>query len=139
MYQDHERGLIGENIACEYIIQDGMEIIERNFRCKMGEIDIIAKDKDELVFIEVKTRGQKKYGTPSEAVGKTKKKHIYRVAEYYLMINHIENVFCRLDVIEIYMEGELCKVNHLKNAILERPNEEKYEELDEEYEFEEYD
>lgn len=122
MYIRHETGKIGEDLACEYILKKNFEIIERNFRCKIGEIDIIAKDKDELVFIEVKTRSQNKYGNPSDAVDKYKKKHIYHAAEYYMMINRIENVFCRLDVMEVFMYDSGTKINYLKNCILEKPH-----------------
>lgn len=93
------------------------EILDANF----GEIDIIAKDKDELVFIEVKTRSQNEYGTPADAVDKRKKKHIYHAAEYYLLIRRLEKVFCRIDVIEVYVSEKNIKVNHIKNSIMEKP------------------
>ena len=121
MYRDHETGKEGEDIACEYLLKHKIELIERNFRCKMGEIDIIAKEGKELVFIEVKTRGQKHYGTPAEAVNRRKKRHIYHVAEYYLMLHHIENVYCRIDVIEVYLHGKEVKINHIRNCISDRP------------------
>lgn len=88
---------------------------------KCGEIDIIAKDKEELVFIEVKTRSQKIYGRPADSIDKKKKKHIYHTAEYYMLINRLENKFCRIDVIEVYFCNATFKINHLKNCILERP------------------
>ena len=118
---NQELGDKGEEIAAKYVEMMGFEIIERNFRCKLGEIDLIIKDKDELVFVEVKTRGQKMYGTPGEAVNKQKKNHIYHVAEYYLMMNHLEHVFCRIDVIEIYKTEKSYFVNYLKNCVLDRP------------------
>lgn len=61
MYKSHELGLQGENIATRYLIQNNYVIVERNFNCYFGEIDIIAKDKNEFVFIEVKTRTTNKY------------------------------------------------------------------------------
>ena len=121
MYKRHETGKYGEYIACEFLIKNNYEIFLRNFRCKIGEIDIIAKDKDELVFVEVKTRKQKKYGTPAEAVDNRKRQHIFFVAEYFLMVNRIENVYCRIDTIEIYILDEKIKINHIKNSLLERP------------------
>ena len=78
MYLDNqELGRIGEELATKYLAQNKYKIIERNFRCKQGEIDIIAYDlrNKELVFFEVKTRSNFKYGRPSEAVTKVKKKH----------------------------------------------------------------
>lgn len=121
MYKRHETGKDGEVFACDFLIKNGYEIILRNFRCKVGEIDIIAKDKDEIVFVEVKTRKQSEFGLPAEAVDKRKRTHMFFVAEYFLMINHIENIFCRFDVIEVYIKKDKFKINHIKNCISERP------------------
>lgn len=71
--QFYKYGILGEDLASNYLENIGYKIIERNFLCKQGEIDIIAKDKDEYVFIEVKTRSNRCYGRPSEAVNKLKK------------------------------------------------------------------
>ncbi len=138
MNLDYEIGKLGEEYACTYIEKMGMEIIERNFRCKMGEIDIIAIDGEELVFIEVKTRGQLLFGMPSEAVGNVKKKHIYRVAEYYLMLHHLETIFCRIDVIEVFLYEKVYKVNYIKNSVLEKPHSKEREDWKEENEFREF-
>ena len=120
MYERHEIGKIGEDIACRYLLQEGYKIIERNFECLQGEIDIIAKDKNYLVFIEVKTRTNKIYGEAKEAVDKPKKKHIYRSAEYYVYIHKLENEPIRIDVIEVYKRKEKYFVNHIKQAITEK-------------------
>lgn len=121
MYQRHEIGKIGEDIATRYLEQIGYEIIQRNFECKIGEIDIIAKDKEEIVFVEVKTRASTLYGQPKDAVDVTKKKHIYRTAEFYIYIRHLEKYSVRIDVIEVYKKEGKFKVHHIKNAITERP------------------
>lgn len=121
MYQRHETGKVGEDIATTYLQQIGYEIIQRNFECKQGEIDIIAKDKDEIVFVEVKTRASALYGEPKDAVDRIKKKHIYRSAEFYIYIKHLENHPVRMDVIEVYKKQGKFKVHHIKNAITERP------------------
>lgn len=121
MYERHETGKIGEEIAVAYLKQNGYQIIERNFECRQGEIDIIAKDKNDLVFVEVKTRSSALYGLPKEAVDKTKKKHIYRSAEYYIYRKHLENYPIRIDVIEIFKKQGIFKVHHIKQAITERP------------------
>ena len=86
MYQRHILGKIGENIAIKYLENNGYKIVDKNFECRQGEIDIIAKEKNELVIIEVKTRKSLEYGNPVDAVDKNKRKHIYKVAEYYLYI-----------------------------------------------------
>lgn len=121
MYQRHETGKIGEDIAVRYLNEKGYQIIERNFECIQGEIDVIAKDKKELVFIEVKTRASALYGLPKEAVDKTKKKHIYKSAEYYIYLKHLENTPIRIDVIEVYKKNDKYKLNHIKQAIIEKP------------------
>lgn len=114
LYKKHKIGMYGEDKAVEYIKQIGYEIIQRNFRCKIGEIDIIAQDKDEIVFIEVKTRTNMKYGKPIEAVNKTKKKHIYKAIQYYCINEDIEHICIRIDAIEVYLKNGICKINHLK-------------------------
>ena len=82
--QRQELGKEGEDFAADYLQKQGYEIIDRNFECKQGEIDIIAKDKNEYVFIEVKTRQNLHYGMPCEAVDERKQKHILNATKYYI-------------------------------------------------------
>lgn len=117
MYLRHRIGKIGENKATEYLEKLGYKIIERNFVAKQGEIDIIAKDKQELVFIEVKTRTNTLYGKPVEAVNEPKQKHLINTAKYYLYSKHLENEFVRFDVIEVYLKNNSIKINHIKQII----------------------
>ena len=117
MYQSHVVGKIGEEIAVKYLEDIGYEIIQRNYSCKLGEIDVIAKYKDELIIIEVKTRTSNLYGLPAEAVNDIKQKHIFKVAQYYLIKNKIEDTFVRIDVIEVYLnKNKTYKLNHIKQA-----------------------
>lgn len=119
MYQRHEIGRIGEDVAVQYLEEKSYEIVERNFECKQGEIDIIAKDdkQKEIVFIEVKTRTNRNYGEPIEAVTYYKQKHIIKSIEYYLYIKKLEKAFIRIDVIEVYHKREnRYHVHHIKNA-----------------------
>lgn len=109
-------GNIGEKISCIYLKNIGYEIIERNFNCRQGEIDIVAKDKNEYVFIEVKTRSNLCYGKPREAINSEKQNHIYRSTKYYLYKNGLNNVFVRFDVIEVYLVKDKYKLMHLKNV-----------------------
>ena len=112
-----ELGKAGEEVVCKYLQKKNYAIVKRNFTCKFGEIDIIAKDKEEMVFIEVKTRCSKKYGEAREAVDKYKKKHIKRAAEFYVMKYRLENKFIRFDVIEVYFrEGEFT-IHHIYNTM----------------------
>ena len=117
MYHAQEIGKIGEDKAAKYLEQKGYIILERNFSCKLGEIDIIALEKQEIVFIEIKSRLNKMYGPPAEAVNKQKLKHIYKTAQYYLYSRGLLNERCRIDVIEVYMQNNNFKINHLKQVI----------------------
>ena len=117
MYKKHVVGKNGEDIATEYLLNNNYEIIERNFNCKQGEIDVIAKDKDELVFIEVKTRTYMAYGSPVDAITYYKQKHILKTVEYYLYVKKLENEFVRIDVIEVYKKNSTYCINHIKGAI----------------------
>lgn len=117
MYIRHETGKLGEDLAVKYLEKVGYKVIERNFTCKQGEIDIIAIDKSEIVFIEVKTRTNIKYGSPAEAVDSIKQKHLVKAVKYYLYSRHLEKEFVRIDVIEIYIYEHKYRVNHIKQII----------------------
>ena len=117
MYFKQETGKTGEDLACKYLENLGYKIIKRNFMCRQGEIDIIAQDKDEKVFIEVKTRTSVKYGNPIDAVTKIKQKHMKKATEYYLYKNRIKNEYIRLDVVEVYLYKYTYKINHVKQII----------------------
>lgn len=117
MYKRHEIGKLGEDLACKYLQDKGYKIIERNFEARQGEIDIIAKDKEELVFIEVKTRSNISYGKPAEAVNEIKQNHLIKTIEYYIYSRHLEDEFIRIDIIEIYLWKNKYRVNHIKQVI----------------------
>lgn len=116
MYERHKVGMEGEDCVAQYLQKIGYKIIERNFSCKQGEIDFIAKDKNEYVFIEVKTRQNCNYGRPIEAVTNTKQKHIYNATKYYLYSHHLENNYIRFDVIEVYKNKSQFYINHIKQV-----------------------
>lgn len=131
MYKRHEIGINGEEIATNYLSDLNYQIYCRNFKSYFGEIDIIAIDKNELVFVEVKTRTQNLFGRPVEAVDVNKKHHIYRTAEYFLLLNNLENTLVRFDVIEIFItKNNDIKLSHIKNAILEKPRYKHVENVD---------
>ena len=96
-------GKIGEDIASKYLENRGYSIIERNFSCKNGEIDIIAFDNEtnEIVFIEVKTRTNINYGYPIEAVTKIKQKHIVSASKFFIYSHNLNKFNIRFDIIEI--------------------------------------
>ena len=109
-----EKGRLGEEIALKYISSKGGTIVEKNYRTKMGEIDLIARMNGELVFVEVKSRSNINYGYPCEAVNYKKKRKITNVAKYYILDNSLEDISVRFDVIEIYLTDK--KINHIVNA-----------------------
>lgn len=111
-------GKNGENIVCEYLKENNYEVIEKNFRAKHREVDIIVYDKikEELVFCEVKTRSNVKYGNPSEAVNKQKQNNIIKVAKYYSYKRKLKDVPIRFDVIEVFLNSRYYKINHIKRA-----------------------
>lgn len=110
-------GNTGEKLATEYLEKQGYTILERNFYCKQGEIDIIAKDKNEIVFIEVKSHSNKLFGIPSEAVTKQKIKHLFRTARYFLYKNKMINEYIRFDVVEILIKSGKFNINHIKQIV----------------------
>ena len=118
MYERHIVGKEGESITEKYLRGKNYEIIEKNYYCRQGEIDIIAKDKEELVFIEVKTRTNKNYGEPIDAVTYYKRKHLFKTIEYYLYIKKLENSFVRIDIIEILKKENKFYIRHIKNAMI---------------------
>ena len=112
--QRQELGKEGEDFAADYLQKQGYEIIDRNFECKQGEIDIIAKDKNEYVFIEVKTRQNLHYGMPCDAVDERKQKHIWNATRYYIYSHKLEDQYIRIDVIEIYKRKNRFYLHHIK-------------------------
>lgn len=107
----------GEDIAVDLLKSKDYKIIERNFRFGHGEIDIIAKDGEILVFIEVKTRKNLEFGQPEYAVTKNKQQQIRKISEAYLYEKKIMDVDCRIDVIAILLKKNLPpQINHIENA-----------------------
>ncbi len=91
-----------ERRAAEYLISRGLTILEYNYRCKIGEIDLIAQDKNYIVFVEVKYRQTKEQGWAVEAVDRRKQQRIMRVAQWYLVSTvHSVDVPCRFDVVAV--------------------------------------
>ena len=111
-----ELGHKGEDLACEYLIKNKYEIIERNRHfSKLCEIDIIAKFKNKTVFVEVKTRKTNTFGSPFESITKTKYNHIKTGVLFYVQENKIKDF--QIDVIGITLLPQL-KIEHLKNVSL---------------------
>ena len=112
-----ELGKIGEKRALKYLIKKKFKIIEQGFHLYKGEIDIIAYDRDTLVFVEVKTRRNYKYGRPEEAVTPAKQQQIRKIAQAFLTKNHIKDIKCRFDVLALrYDMDKKFKIEHFIDA-----------------------
>ena len=104
--QRRASGTLGENLAADYLKRQGYVILERNFANELGELDIIARDKDYLCIIEVKTRLSDAYGSPLEAITRHKQKKIIKVAQSYLKFKQMSNCQARFDVVAVmFNEG----------------------------------
>ena len=117
-HKTKEIGDIGEEFAVKYLKKKRYRIVARNFRKKYGEIDIIAENKNYLVFVEVKTRHSNSMTTASEAVDKRKQLRIIKTATTYLLENDTEK-YCRFDVCEVYVDKDSLKlesINYIENA-----------------------
>lgn len=108
-------GQTGEDLAVCYLENQGYTIVERNYRKRIGEIDIIARDGEYLVFIEVKTRSNRRFGSPFDAVDFRKQQQISRVALAFMTQHRFGEVPVRFDVIGVHLE-ESPKVELIKNA-----------------------
>lgn len=97
-------GQQGEEVAVSYLKAHGYKILERNFRCRSGEVDIIAEEKGDLVFVEVKSRSSKQYGNPAEAVTARKQVQISKAALHYLGDRHRGRA-ARFDVVAVQFSG----------------------------------
>ena len=98
-----ELGALGERLAAEHLERQGYRILERNFRCRMGEIDLIARRENELVFTEVKLRKDASHGEAREFVTASKQRKLLLTAEYYLAARPwTQELQARFDVIEVY-------------------------------------
>lgn len=110
-------GQLGEIAASEYLKNKGYKILGRNFRSKFGEIDLVAIDGDTLVFVEVKTRWNKAYGYPQEAVTPRKLRKIARTGEYFKLLNPQTPELLRIDVVAIEVEDDtVTSLELIKNA-----------------------
>lgn len=99
-------GQWGENLAADYLQKQGYRIVERNFRNRLGEIDIIAREGDTLCFVEVRTKTSLDQGHPLESISERKKKHMIRTAASYLKDKRLFDVDVRFDVVAVLPENE---------------------------------
>jgi putative endonuclease len=111
-----ELGRLGEELAYKKIRQLGYKKIIRNYRCPLGEMDLIANDGDTLAFIETKTRKGRSVGYAKEAVDGRKRRQLSKVALFYLKSNKLSEIKARFDVVAVSLEGEGPLIEVIKNA-----------------------
>jgi putative endonuclease len=111
-----EIGQRGEEMAVSFLKGLNYQILERNYRCKLGEVDIIARDNDTLVFIEVRTRSSLAFGLPQESINRRKRHQISKVALEFILRKKMKNTPARFDVIAISLEPGKEKVDHIRDA-----------------------
>lgn len=109
-------GKAGEQAVSLFLIRKGYSVLERNFRTRWGEIDLIARDKEDLVFVEVKTRRGTAFGTGAEAVVWRKQQKIIKTAQIYLRQKHLDAENLRFDVVEVNVKSNSTEFNHIVNA-----------------------
>ncbi|MDY6912416.1 MAG: YraN family protein [Chloroflexota bacterium] len=112
-------GAFGERVAGEYLKKHGYKILQTNFRCSGGEIDIVAQDGHCIAFVEVRTKRDWQYGTPEESITPTKKAKLIELAQTYVQENCEASQFWRIDVvaIEIGQRGQIARIELIQNAV----------------------
>ena len=114
--QRQKFGKESESMAARHLKKNGYKILEQNYRTKLGEIDIIAKDRDTLVFVEVKAKRSDRFGHPKEAVTLKKQRKISQVALIYLSATNQRNAKARFDVVAILATEDSTSIEIVKNA-----------------------
>lgn len=112
----HRKGRLGEDIAKEHLVRQGFNILEHGFRCKLGEVDLVAEKGKELYFIEVKTRWSSNYGNPLESITFVKQRQVIKAARFYLAKKRRPDTFCHLSAIGVDMSRAKPKVEFIKDA-----------------------
>ena len=112
-------GAGGEELAARELMRRGYVIRERNWRCAAGEIDLVAGQGDQVVFVEVKTRRSNRFGAPEESITPAKRAHLIAAAQTYLQEHHLEECAWRIDVvaIELAPRGRLQRLEVIENAV----------------------
>lgn len=123
-----ETGDKGEEYAVKYLKKNKYKILERNYRKRYGEIDIIAENDGYIAFVEVKTRHQNSMTLPVEAVDRKKQQRLIKTA-YTFLSERVSDKMCRFDVCEVYVDSntlKLIKINYIENAFEQESNYETY-------------
>jgi putative endonuclease len=117
MNRRKQTGRQGEEIAADYLTDRGYKILQRNWCCSTGELDIVAEDSDTLVFVEVRTRRGERFGTAEESITSTKQARLVELAQTYLQEVTPPHQSWRIDVVAVQLGPGLPRVNHIENAV----------------------
>jgi putative endonuclease len=112
-------GRRGEELAARALVREGYTLVARNWRCAEGEVDIVARDGEEWVFVEVRTRRGRAFGTPEESLTPAKQERMIAVAQRYLLEQEVGQVVWRLDLVAIELDyaGRLVRLEQLENVV----------------------
>lgn len=113
-------GQWGENVAAIHLEASGLALVERNWRCRGGEIDLVARDGETIVFVEVKTRRGREFGAPEEALTAHKARKLLQLGEIYMAEHELDDVNWRIDLVAVELDesGLLLRCDHIPNAVL---------------------
>jgi putative endonuclease len=114
--QKKELGKKGEEVAARFLKKHGYRILQRNYTCKMGEMDIIAKERDVITFVEVKTRTSTTFGPPQLAVNSRKQRQLSKVALNFLKEKQLAEVKARFDVVAVLLRTQKVEIDLIKDA-----------------------
>ena len=112
----------GERHAEAHLAAQGMRVLDRNFRTRYGEVDLVARDGEEIVFVEVRTRRSRSYGTPEESVTAAKRRRLALAAQQYLQERGLDGQPWRVDLVAVHLSGDTPSVNHLRGIEVEEPS-----------------
>jgi putative endonuclease len=114
-----DTGILGEKLARDFLRKRGYRILEANYRCPQGEVDIIAEHRDFLVFVEVRTKRSREFGSPEESITATKKEHLRTVAAHYRQTHDNLPQSWRIDVVAVELDGrgKPSRMELIENAV----------------------
>ncbi len=111
-----ERGAWAENLACQHLLDHGLRLVTRNYRCRHGEIDLVMRDGSTIAFIEVRLRNRTDFGSGAESVDARKQARLLSTAEHYLQRHATLLAECRFDVVSILQSGNTQQLDWIRNA-----------------------
>ncbi|MHB1421101.1 MAG: YraN family protein [Bacillota bacterium] len=113
-----QKGRVGEEAAAAFLVTKGYRVLHRNFRCRLGELDIVARHQEYLVFIEVRTRSTSDFGAPQESVDYHKQARLRQLAQFYLSRYGLKEENCRFDVVGVILNhsGGVSRIELWDNA-----------------------